>query len=267
MPTNDNLKNLKILLSAMDADHLTKTDFVKHFEGVVNLVKKIEKKNLDAIDALEATYKRLGAKLQTDNTTTTGELKTLIRGELDNFNKKFGEKEQTIIERLLEVKSGKDADEEVIVGEVLKQIKLPEYKETVLDDATQLRNKLETLKGKDRLDQSAIKGLEKKLKELKAMIKKSIRRPIFGHASGTSGGRSVMYHDLSDSLDGTTKAFSLPAFWRVISIHSSSFPNAMRATIDYTTDADAMKITFTSEINAATTLAKGQTLIVVFAEQ
>lgn len=41
---------------------------------------------------------------------------------------------------------GKDADEKKIVGEVLSQIKLPEYKETVLDNGEQIAEKLNSLK-------------------------------------------------------------------------------------------------------------------------
>ena len=80
------------------------------------------------------------------------------------------------------------------------------------------------------------------------------------------GGKIVKVHDLSASLDGVTKAFPLPAFWRVISVSSSSAPFTYRPTTDYTVDGSAHTITFTSEIQAASSLQSGQTLIVMFAE-
>lgn len=71
---------------------------------------------------------------------------------------------RSLIEEVKAIKStpgqkGEDADEEIIVSKVLEQIKLPEYKETVLDTAEQIADKLETLKDDKRLDASAIKNL------------------------------------------------------------------------------------------------------------
>ena len=60
------------------------------------------------------------------------------------------------------------------------------------------------------------------------------------------------------------KEFSLPAFWRVISVEGSSFPFSYRPTTDYTVSGS--KITFTSEIDETVSLATGQTLIVLYAE-
>lgn len=59
-----------------------------------------------------------------------------------------------------------DPDEDKIVEDVLSKIKLPEYKETVLDDASAIRDKLQTLKEGDRLDASAIKNLPQGIREV-----------------------------------------------------------------------------------------------------
>jgi hypothetical protein len=100
-----------------------------------------------------------------------------------------------------------------------------------------------------------IEGLEDALK------KKTSGGLIVAQARGT-----VRVYDLSSQLDGVTKTFSLPAFWRILNVDTSSFPNALRPTVDYTSDGNAMTITFTSEIDAASTLATGQTVIVTYAE-
>jgi len=92
---------------------------------------------------------------------------------------------------------GKDADEKTMVQEVLAQIKLPEYKETVLDDPTQLRNKLETLKGEDELKLTIIKTLEERIKELED-------RPVAGR---TPFGGSVVHKFIDDeTLTGTVNS-------------------------------------------------------------
>lgn len=132
------------------------------------------------------------------------------------------------------------------------------------DKPHEIRNKLEELTNEARLDAKAIKGLEKFFENLIQDVKTLKGRPVF---VGGSGGRgAVRFHDLSGSLDGSKKTFSLPAFWRIISITSSSFPTTFRETIDYTVDGTLMQITFTSEIDASTTLATGQSITIIYAE-
>ena len=113
------------------------------------------------------------------------------------------------------------------------------------------------------IDIEHIKGWKEWLLEQIGKIRGDTIR-VIGGPSG--GGKIVKVYDLSASLDGVTKTFALPAFWRVISIQSTSFPFAFRPTTDYTTDASAMTITFTSEVEASSTLASGQTLLVIYSE-
>ena len=148
---------------------------------------------------------------------------------------------------------GKDVEESAVIDQIEKDI--PKLGFAV-------RDALELLTGRERLDIKYIKGWKKAL----AAIKKETKIFYAGGGGGAEGGRTVLSYDIYDQLDGSTKTFTLPAFWRVISVHSSSFPNAFRATTDYTTDASAMTITFTSEINAATTLATGQTVTIVYSQ-
>lgn len=101
-----------------------------------------------------------------------------------------------------------------------------------------------------------IKGLRKLLSKL------STQTTVTG--GGTKG--KTKSYDLSGQLNGVLKTFTLPAFWNVISVVSSSFPSAFRPVIDYTVDGSAMTITFTSEIEVSGTLASGQTLIVLYEE-
>lgn len=133
------------------------------------------------------------------------------------------------------------------------------------DSAEDIRSKLELLEGNERLKIEAIKNLREELDELKKRIASKI---VYGGGggAGATGGKIVKGYDLSASLNGVLKTFSLPAFWRIISVHSSSFPNAFRETVDYTVDGSAFTITFTSEITASSTLAAGQTITIVYAE-
>lgn len=128
------------------------------------------------------------------------------------------------------------------------------------DTPIEIRDKLASIEEEeDKLPIDAIRDLRKELDELK-------RHRDTGTGAIAIQRGAVKAHDLSDSLDGVTKTFSLPVFWRVISVHLSSFPTILRPTTDYTTDGSLFKITFTSEINASTSLAAGQSLIIVYAE-
>lgn len=115
----------------------------------------------------------------------------------------------------------------------------------------EVRDLLELLQGDDRLDKSAIKGLDEELKRLSA---------IKGGFSGGIVGRDIIKDiDISGDLDGVTKTFNIPTVWNIISVHLSSFPHALRKTTDFTYTPTS--ITFTSEIDAATSLATGQTCV------
>lgn len=125
------------------------------------------------------------------------------------------------------------------------------------DTADDIRNKLELLNGDDRLKIEAIRDLREELDALK--------RTNTYHTFAVQRGQLRAY-DLSDQLDGVTSTFNLPAFWRIISVQSTSTPVVFRPTIDYTANASVPSITFTTQIDPATTLASGQTLLVIYAE-
>lgn len=119
----------------------------------------------------------------------------------------------------------------------------------------EVRDLLELLHDDERLDASAIKNLEQYVKEFAP-------KSSTMNGGGIVGRDIVKNYDLSSQLDGVLKTFNIPGVWSIISVACSSFPNVLRPVIDYTnTDST---ITFTSEIDAGTTLATGQTLIITY---
>lgn len=122
-----------------------------------------------------------------------------------------------------------------------------------------LRDKLQSLVGTDRLTIDAIKDLREWLERLEKYL------------AGSGGNQSVIAFarglvkpiDLSAQLDGVTRTFNTQAMRGVISVHLSSFPTALRPTVDYTWTTTS--ITFTSEV-PDNSLAAGQTVIVVIQE-
>ena len=79
------LKKLENLLNLLD-ESLTKEEFVKSFEAVVNLILKVQKdlqdKNEVAIDSLEKMFEKLALKLESANKEDITEIKVKIEGAL-----------------------------------------------------------------------------------------------------------------------------------------------------------------------------------------
>lgn len=127
------------------------------------------------------------------------------------------------------------------------------------DNAEDIRNKLESLVGDERVDKSAIKGLQEELDRILFVANKS--QTIGG--GGGVGSTQVHYYDLSASLNGVTTTFPMPAFLRIIDVKLSSAP-VLRPTVDWTSDSGLSTLSFTSEISANPLLNAGQSLIVLY---
>lgn len=123
------------------------------------------------------------------------------------------------------------------------------------DTAEDVRNKLELFVEEDeKLKIDAIGYLRQELDELK-------KTKSEGGGNGLAFREMVTKYDLSPYLDGVTKTFNIPGTYAILSVACSSFPSVLRPTIDYTHTQST--ITFTSQIEASTTLAAGQTVIIM----
>lgn len=282
----DNLKKLQKLIDTNDVDSkiekdpklrslrrvedvlklvtesLTRDEFVKNFKTVIDFVKKatenLRVEHEQSIADIKGEFKNINGNTAQEFDRLEKKLKKetdVVFGEIDNLM-------NFVRDKVRDIKDGKDADEEKIVENVLAQI--PEKEEFKHPSREEHRDELESLEGDERLDKSAIKGLDEEFERIEGIAVK--HTAFVGGSGGGQGGGIVKAYDLSDQLDGSTKTFTMPVFWRIISVHSSSFPRAFRETTDYTADASVPNITFTSEIPADSTLATGQTLIVVYAE-
>lgn len=260
------------LLDAYEKDRLTKEDFLSSVDKLIAMLDKRMEKDKSELDkgmlTIAKNYTDLKSKFESYIDERIGKLTKIEQGTIDRLQAKFEATERDLRARLAELKDGDpgdDADEQAIYDKLFVDLQKP-IVETIENDlpqlGTKIRDGLELLQGDERLKIEAIKDLREELDELKKWRK--------GFVGGTgviaSSRGAVRAYDISGLLDGVTKTFALPAFWRIISVHSSSFPQAFRETVDWTSDGSAMTITFTSEISAATTLASGQTLVIVYAE-
>jgi hypothetical protein len=122
---------------------------------------------------------------------------------------------------------------------------IPKYGEAI-------RDSLELLQGDDRLDKSAIKGLDEELASIKT------------RSTGSAAliGDRLKVDDLTEQCDGSTKEFYLtrePRDTNRVMVWGTQFPIILRPNIDFTIERKLL--TLTSEVSAPET---GQTLIVQY---
>lgn len=260
---HDNQEQLNKLLKIINTDKIVSPDEIEQVIAALTKVLANNKKELEGkaselaerMESFLSQVKEEHGRMATENTQhsedsrrqANQEVKARIDMAVSEI-KRLGQEIQN-----LRPKDGQDADEERVIGEVLTRIKLPEQKEVLLDggkEIVQKINDLPTDDDEDKIDASHIKGL-KADKDGKVVY-------------GAIRGPEVQIYDLSSQLNGVLKTFSLPAFRLIFDVRSSSFPYAFRPTVDYTVDYSLMKITFTSQIEASSTLGTGQTLYVLF---
>src|SRR3990167_4060283 len=254
MSATDNIKNLQMLLDTLSADHLGKEEFTKSFKAIIDFVKKIDSRNADEFKQIRQILSVFADKkldeMSLKNEMSIGEMKSITKTMMNEMMAKMHSKMMSIKDGHTPVK-GKDYFD----GKDGKEIE-PE----------EIRNKLESIKDEDeKLEIKAISHLREELDKLEKRL--SSKYTGGGGGGGGGGGRIVKVYDASSQLNGVLKTFTLPAFWRVLHVELTSFPyGACRPDIDFTSDASAMTITFTAQIDASTQLAAGQSLIVEYSE-
>lgn len=151
----DNAEQLKKLSQIFNADRIvSKEDIEAVLAAIVNILadnkKSIAALNTEAEDMLRQTVQAIAnehnsviQKVQALTNDTRSDVLAKVDTEIKEAQTRINE----LVEQVRSVmpKDGKDADEELIVAEVLKQIKLPEYKEVILDDGEQIVAKINSL--------------------------------------------------------------------------------------------------------------------------
>lgn len=161
------LKQLEKLAKVFNTDNvITPEDIAQVVEGIAQII-KVERENIkgiseehkqtlrDVINTISREHDKVLESVEKTSQTVKSEATEAVTKAINEMKRMCAE----VME--MKPKDGEDADEDEIVEKVLEKIVLPEYKETVLDDAEKIKEKLETLKDDARLDKSAIKGLEK----------------------------------------------------------------------------------------------------------
>lgn len=245
---------------------LTREEFVDAFKDVVGAVKSARDEIADSHDAHKT---EIASRLDGAITTMTQQLSDAHEKiDFTSTNADTNTK-AAVSEAVTSLKAEIAAIRDIIpdvpdVAGMIDAIKIPTIDEIVNNlpqYGEQYRDGLELLPDEEKLSIEAIKDLRKELDELKKGLKASAQ--VNGSGVILQRG-ALMGYDLTDLLDGLTTTFQLPTFWKILEIKSTSTPIIFRPGVDYTVDGSLMTITFTSQINAATTLAAGQTLLVLY---
>jgi hypothetical protein len=177
------VKKLKKLFAVMDEDTLTRAQFVESFENVVNLVLKVEKKNSDFIDEAKQMIENIKTHVRGLSEEDFKGLKSDMLSEVGMLSAKLDTQQKQIEQKMAQLRDGLDGvspDVDEVARAAAELIKLPEYRAPIMDGPQEIRDKLETLQGTERLKIDAIDALREELDALKA-------RP-----TGRGGGTSAM---------------------------------------------------------------------------
>lgn len=166
-----NEEQLKKLAQIFNTDRIISKD---ELAGVLEAIVGILANNKKSIDALtEESRNTLSRTLQNiadehnsivsqvDKVTreTKSSVESEVRSQLEAVQKRV----EDLIDECKDImpEDGKDADEAQIVADVLEKIKLPEYKEVVLDDGGEIVDKINALNvsPENQIDASHIKNL------------------------------------------------------------------------------------------------------------
>ncbi len=149
-----NLNNLSKLTRVLGADRLLDQKDVEQIRDILVAVLANNKQELedlteDTKGAVEALLKKIVDEHDTylEKTKQIAQEAKSETTEAINSTLKSLEEVKALCKEVMECKpeNGEDADEEYVIQEVLAKIKLPEYKEVVLDDGTEIVAKINEL--------------------------------------------------------------------------------------------------------------------------
>ena len=174
------LKHMKDMVKVFE-NLVTKEDFLNSFEKVLLKFKDLESKNTTNFSALRKSLEILSKEVKGDSTSTLEELKTSVETRLNKaISDAYAEQEKTLSfvrDSVRRLRSGKDGIDGITP---VKGVDYFDGKDGSPDTSEEIREKLESLVGDERLDKSAIRGLE----ELEEAVKNGKHVEVKGSSRG-----------------------------------------------------------------------------------
>lgn len=175
MADQENTKELQKLLKFFNPDKVVSPEDIEAvLSGIIGILSNnktnVESLNTNTRGIVQDLLNKVGEYHKNTESIIAGHTEAAKQAVLTATDEKIQQAFEKATDLLQEVKAikstpgedGKDADEDTIVQRVLDQIKLPEYKETVLDDGGGIIAKINALDPQDsgsKIDARFIKGL------------------------------------------------------------------------------------------------------------
>lgn len=171
------LRSLSEFFGRLNGDTITKKDFIAAFEEVVRVVLNVESKivagNKAERDALLVETDRLKKLTKSDFESYKSDALAKIGSALASLHAEAQKKLEDMQATVDLLENGKDADEERMLSELMAAIPtLDDIMKQLPAAGTAIRDALELLQGDDRLDVTAIRGLDKVLADAQKSGKK-----------------------------------------------------------------------------------------------
>ena len=238
------IEKLKQLISLID-ERVTRKEITAIVKQMKEFLVTLKGKNQTEFKNLNQSITDLSEKLKGDNTENLSSLKEELMAVLNKAIKDQEDGMNWVRDKVRGIQSGKDGKNGKDGSDGI------DGKDGVdgsPDTPIQIAEKLEILKGDNRLKLEAIKDLKEKLEALE-------KRPI-GRGGGARKVTYIKRENLSSQVNGTLKTFTLPKDTiEVIAVFGTQFPVNFNPGTDWT--FSGRTLTLTSEVGAPKT---GQTL-------
>lgn len=172
----EDLQNLQALLGALRKDHLGRDEFLKEFERVLAFLKQLKDSNKQVISGAYERVNLLALRLKENNEQDIQKAKREMTGLIEDYLAKIetatNQKMREVDEKVKELKndiSDKEANEQAIADRVFREVQSPiieKIEKNLPKLGEPIRDALELLNGDQRLDKSAIRGLDELLEKI-----------------------------------------------------------------------------------------------------
>lgn len=184
-----------------------KEDLIKVFNIFLNVLKDMKSYNetnvANGLKSMQSIVDKCCSDMddsEEDIKDTASDLKTFVSDKMKELSKMLYNEIEKVKDSIPDVADLSPLESKIEASIAYLESKIPQLPEEL--KAEGIRDKLETLTGDDRLDKSAIKGLDEEFKNIDKKIVASTR--VIG------GGKSIRGSSFSFSGNGSTTTFYLP---------------------------------------------------------